>query len=157
MSFRLNHMELTVPPGTLKKERENIQAFYGDIFGFQMIETGEILGHVLDFSDSVLIGADDFTQFFLIAEHPDYLQPKAEDHIGFLFDNWDEVDEKLEKIREFQKKDPRVELTHINEDFEAGGQLTHFFYFRYILPIWIDVQYLKWQEGLEPTKKWSYG
>lgn len=33
-AMRFNHMELTLPPNTLTREREAITAFYGEVFGF---------------------------------------------------------------------------------------------------------------------------
>lgn len=156
MPLRFNHMELTLPPGTLKKERENIANFYGEIFGFTCIEVPMV---DLDVSDKYLISTDDeFSQFFFLAEDPKYLKPDSYDHIGFLMDTWDEVDDTLAKVQEYQKKDPRVEIMHtFEDDFEAGPVFTHFYYFRYLLPIWIDVQYLEFKDGMKPAKQWHYG
>lgn len=154
MPLRFNHMELTVPIGMLKKERENIAAFYGEIFGFTCIEVPMV---ELDVPDKYLISTDhEFSQFFFLAEDPKHMDLKSYDHIGFLMDTWEEIDATLEKVKAWQKKDPRVELMHLNSDFEAGPVFTHFYYFRYLLPIWIDVQYLKWKDGMKPAKQWSY-
>jgi hypothetical protein len=155
MPLRFNHMELTVPVGTLKKERENLAGFYGEIFGFTCIEVPMV---ELDVNDKFLMSSDtEFSQFFFLAEDPKHLEPQSYDHIGFLMDNWDDVDNTLVKVKEWQKKDPRVQLMHLDSDFEAGPVFTHFYYFRYLLPIWIDVQYLKWKDGMKPLKQWKYG
>lgn len=155
MPLRFNHMELTVPIGMIDKEKENLIAFYGDIFGCTSIEVPMV---DLDVPNKFLISTDtEFSQFFFLAEDPKPLKLESYDHIGFLVDTWDEVDETLEKVKEWQKKDPRVELMHVGDDFEAGPVFTHFYYFRYLLPIWIDVQFLQWKEGMKPAKQWSYG
>jgi len=155
MQVRFNHMELTVPIGMLKEERENLKAFYGDIFGFTGIEVPMV---DLDVPDKFLLGTDmEFSQFLFLAEDKTPLQPESYDHMGFLVDKWHDVDETLEKVREFQKKDPRVKLMHEDSDFDAGPVLTHFYYFHYLLPIWFDVQYLDFKEGMKPQKVWTYG
>lgn len=155
MPIRFNHMELTVPVGMIDREKDNLNAFYGGIFGFTGIEVPMVN---LDVPNKYLISTDtEFSQFFFIAEDPKFLQPRSYDHIGFLVDTWEEVDKTLEKVREFQKRDSRVELMHENSDFEAGPVFTHFYYFRYLLPIWIDVQFLQFKEGLKPVKQWRYG
>ena len=154
MPIRFNHMELTVPVGMLKQERDNLRAFYGDIFGFTCIEVPMV---DLNVSDKFLLSSDtEFSQFFFLAEDARYLQPQSYDHIGFLVDRWEDVDNTLAKVQEFQKKDPRVELMHLDSDFEAGPVFTHFYYFRYLLPIWIDVQFLQWKDGMKPMKQWKY-
>ena len=159
MGIRFNHMELTVEPGMLKRERQNIIDFYHGIFGFQCIEVPMVELDWDKTADKFLIGTDtEFSQFFFLAEDPKYLQPKSYDHLGFLLDSWEEVDTTLAKVQEFQRRDPRVEITHLfDDDFEAGPVFTHFYYFRYLLPIWIDVQFLQWKDGMKPAKQWSYG
>ncbi len=160
MPIRFNHMELTVPIGMIDKEKENLVAFYGDIFGFTGIEVPMV---DLDVPNKYLISSDaEFSQFFFLAEDKTPLTLESFDHMGFLVDEWGEVDTTLAKVQEWQKKDPRVEIMHLDADqnassFETGPVVTHFYYFRYLLPIWIDVQYLKWHEGMKPAKQWSYG
>lgn len=155
MPLRFNHMELTVPIGMLKRERKNIADFYGEIFGFSCIEVPMV---DLDVPDKYLISTDtEFSQFFFLAEDPKHMELKSYDHIGFLMDSWEAVDDTLAKVKAWQEKDSRVELMHLNSDFEAGPVFTHFYYFRYLLPIWIDVQYLKWKDGMKPAKQWAYG
>lgn len=155
MGIRFNHMELTVPPGMLKEEKQNIIDFYSGCFGFTCIEVPMV---ELNVSDKFLISTDpEFSQFFFLAEDPKYLKPDSYDHIGFLMDTWNEVDETFERVKEFQKRDPRVEIMHtFEDDFEAGPVFTHFYYFRYLLPIWIDVQFIQWKEGMKPLKQWVY-
>lgn len=156
MGIRFNHMELTVPPGMLKKEKQNIIDFYSGCFGFTCIEVPMV---ELNVSDKYLISTDtEFSQFFFLAEDPNHMKLESYDHIGFLMDTWDEVDDTYEKVLEFQKRDPRVEIMHtFEDDFESGPVFTHFYYFRYLLPLWIDVQFIQWKEGMKPAKQWTYG
>lgn len=154
MPIRFNHMELTVPVGMLEKEKDNLNAFYGEIFGCIGIEVPMV---ELDVPNKYLLSTDtEFSQFFFIAEDPKFLQPRSYDHIGFLMDNWEDVDRTHALVKEFQKRDPRVEIMHENSDFEAGPVFCHFYYFRYLLPIWIDVQFLQYKEGMIPQKQWRY-
>lgn len=158
MGIRFNHMELTVPVGFLKQERQNIIDFYGGCFGFTCIEV-PMVPNDIHLPDKFLISTDtEFSQFFFLAEDKKYLKPESYDHIGFLMDSWEEVDQTLAKVQEFQKRDPRVEIAHLfDDDFEAGPVFTHFYYFRYLLPIWIDVQFLQWKPGMKPARQWTYG
>ena len=37
-ALRFNHMELTLPPGALERDRDAIVTFYSEVFGFNAIE-----------------------------------------------------------------------------------------------------------------------
>lgn len=156
MGIRFNHMELTVPPGFIKQEKQNIIDFYSGCFGFTCIEVPMV---DINVTDKYLISTDpEFSQFFFLAEDPNHMQLKSYDHIGFLMDTWDEVDATFDKVKAFQERDPRVEIMHtFEDDFEAGPVFTHFYYFRYLLPIWIDVQFIQWKPGMKPARQWQYG
>lgn len=133
---RFNHMELTVPKGTLTPEfRAEIRAFYGDVLGWMVSDT-EIVGGL-----QLLLRPDE-TQFILVAESSRPLQSPGYDHLGLLCDTRAEVDEVLTACQAFAARDDRLQLK-IYEDLHTGNVVVHAFYVKYLLPIWFDVQVIE--------------
>lgn len=133
---RFNHMELTVPKGTLTPEfRAEVGAFYGDVLGWMVTDT-ELLGAV-----QLLLRPDD-TQFILVAESNKPLQSPGYDHLGLLCDTRAEVDEVLAACQSFAAGDDRMRLK-LYDDLHTGNVVVHAFYVKYLLPIWFDVQVIE--------------
>ena len=141
-TMRFNHMELTFPRGTLTKEfREEIDAFYGSVFGWIGVDT-DLLGQ----SCHILL-SEEAQQFILLAESDKPIQSPGFDHLGLLFATREEVDEKLDQVKRYQEKDDRVRIKEY-EDLVTGDLTTRAFYVKYLLPIYFDVQAL--ERGGEP-------
>ena len=152
MPLRFNHMELTLPQGSLDATaRDEIGRFYGDLFGWQALEV-PLLGQ-----QALLLRSDEETsQFILVAESRKPAEVPGYDHLGLLLDRRAEVDAVLERARAWRERDPRVELKEY-EDLEQGDVTVHAFYVRYRLPVWFDVQCMEWRAGAAPARRWSYG
>ncbi len=92
-NMRFNHMELTLPLGTLTDEfRAEAREFFGDGFGWTATDT-HILGQ-----NALLLSTDPATsQFILLAEHREPMAPPPYDHLGVLCDTREEVDAVLAK------------------------------------------------------------
>jgi hypothetical protein len=134
--MRFNHMELTFPRGTLTKEfREEVDAFYGSIFGWKTMDT-EVVGQLCHLLQP------DPDQFILLAESDKPISSPGYDHLGLLQDTREEVDEILEGCRRYGEKDARVQLKEY-KDMTYPNLVVHAFYVRYLLPIWFDVQVLE--------------
>src|ERR1700733_11071576 len=126
-------MELNFPVGTLSKEvREEIDAFYGSIFGWSAADT-EVVGQLCH----ILLPDPD--QFILLAESDKPMSSPGYDHLGLLQDSRDEVDRLLEEGEGFAEKDDRVKIIRY-EDLEYPGLTVHAFYVKYLLPVFFDVQ-----------------
>lgn len=151
-SLRINHMELTLAPGTLEKEKQNINDFYADVFGFEGIEVPMVQ---LDCPKYLLKFDKEASQFLFLTEEKEALVSKSFDHIGIVVDNRAVVDEALRKCRVWQQKDARVEIMDV-QDMDAAMLNNHSFYVRYILPLWIEIQALEYRPGFEPQKRWRY-
>ena len=133
-TMRFNHMELTFPRGMLTPDfRAEVDAFYGDVFGWQGIDT-EVVGQMCHIM--LLDGAE---QFILLAEGSKPLSSPGYDHLGLLFGTRAEVDEKLEQVKLHQEKDDRVKIQEY-DDLVNGDFVTHSFYVKHLLPIYFDVQ-----------------
>ena len=131
--MRFNHMEMTFPVGTLTQEfREEIDAFYGSIFGWTALDT-EVVGQ------SCHLLLPDRDQFILLAESGKPMSSPGFDHLGLLQDTRAEVDGLLVACQRYRDKDDRVQIQEY-EDLVYPGLTVHAFYVKYLLPIYFDVQ-----------------
>lgn len=149
-ALRFNHMELTLPSGTLERDQEQIKAFYQDVFDFDSIEVP-----LFDNTGLLLRSDEETSQFLLLMEQEKYLHSPGYDHLGFIFDSREEVDATLAKCKAWQAKDERVKIKEY-EDLVITPTTTHAFYVHYLLPIWFDVQVIEYDEGTQPQKQWVY-
>lgn len=133
-TMRFNHMELTFSPGTLTTEfREEIDAFYGSVFGWVGVDT-EVVGQLCH-----ILLSEEAQQFILLAESDKPMQSPGYDHLGLLFATRAEVNDKLEQCKRYQEKDDRVQIKEY-DDLVIGDLTTYAFYVKYLLPIYFDVQ-----------------
>lgn len=134
-TLRFNHMELTLSRGALGDDgRADIRAFYGEVFDFEALDV-PILGQL-----GLLLRTDEATsQFLLLMESETPIDAPGYDHLGFLYDTREQVDDRLEQVKRWQEKDERVRIKEY-EDLVTGATTVHAFYVRYLLPIWFDVQ-----------------
>jgi hypothetical protein len=132
--IRLNHMELTLPRGTLTDVfRKEVDDFYGSIFGWRGIDT-EVVGQDVHI---MLIG--ERGDFILLAESDKPMSSPGYDHLGLLHGTRAEVDAKLEECRGYAAHDERVQIKDY-DDLVTGDLVVRAFYVKYLLPIWFDVQ-----------------
>ncbi|HET9542175.1 MAG TPA: hypothetical protein VFP02_03780, partial [Acidimicrobiales bacterium] len=114
--------------------RADIRAFYGEVFDFEALDV-PILGQL-----GLLLRTDEATsQFLLLMESETPIDAPGYDHLGFLYDTREQVDDRLEQVKRWQEKDERVRIKEY-EDLVTGATTVHAFYVRYLLPIWFDVQ-----------------
>jgi len=147
--IRFNHMELTVPPGSFDSGlRDDLKSFFGGVLGWEAIDI-EIVG-----GKQLLMRPDD-GQFILVAEHERSMSAPGYDHLGFLCESREEVDQILAACQRFQTGDDRLKLKAY-DDLITGNVTVHAFYFKYLLPIWFDVQSIDHQPGTGPQQRWTY-
>jgi hypothetical protein len=149
-TLRFNHMELTLPPGALERDRDAIVTFYSEVFGFNAIEVP-----LFDAAGLLLATDDEVSQFLLLMEQDEHLHSPGYDHLGFLCESRAEVDDLMAKCKQWQKKDDRVCIKEY-EDLVIAPTTTHAFYLQYLLPIWFDIQVIEYEAGTEPKKSWVY-
>lgn len=148
-NMRFNHMELTFPRGVLTQEfRDDVDSFYSGVLGWNALDTKVVnqLCHLLQPDDG---------QFILLAEGSKPLESPGYDHLGLLMDTRAEVDDVLARCQEFQQRDDRLQLK-IYEDLAGPTIVVHAFYFKYLLPIWFDVQCMEYPQGPRPGPRWQY-
>lgn len=149
-AMRFNHMELTLPVGTLSRDRDAIIAFYGEVFGFDAIDVP-----LFDTSGLLLRTDTETSQFLLLMEQEQHLHSPGFDHLGFLYESRAEVDEKLALCKQWANKDNRVRIKEY-DDLIINPTVTHAFYVQFLLPIWFDIQVIEYEQGKAPTRSWVY-
>jgi hypothetical protein len=143
-------MELTLPPGTLARDRDAIVSFYSEVFGLDAIDVP-----LFDSTGLLLRTDTETSQFLLLMEQEKHLNSPGYDHLGFLYDTREEVDEKLSLCKQWQKKDARLKLKEY-DDLIIPPTTTHAFYVQYLLPIWFDIQVIEYKSGTAPQQGWVY-
>lgn len=133
--LRFNHMELTLPRGSLDDDgRADIKAFYGEVFGFEALDVP-----IFDQQGLLLRTDPETSQFLLLMESDGPMDSPGYDHLGFLYPTREEVDDKLDEVKRWQEKDDRIQVKEY-DDLHTGNTIVHAFYVRHLLPIWFDVQ-----------------
>ena len=131
--MRFNHMEMTFPIGSLTKSfREEIDAFYGSVFGWSALDT-EVVGQ------SCHLLMPDQEQFILLAESDKPMSSPGYDHLGLLQETRQDVDDLLDACERYAEKDDRVMIKRY-EDLVYAELTVHAFNVKYLLPIYFDVQ-----------------
>jgi hypothetical protein len=158
---RFNHIELTMPKGTLDDTgKKEIVDFYHDLFGWTeatiesssknttLSETQRRFIEQLSRPGYLILRCSpampDQSLILSEAEKPlDIGEGGIPSHAGLLLDSFDEVRDVYAKAKARQKNDPDVQLMNENNvndpDFD-GPNLG--FYLRYKSPLWWDVQFI---------------
>jgi hypothetical protein len=149
MALRFNHMELTFPPGTLTPDfRREVDSVFVDILGWRATDADVVGQHT-----HILLPDDG--QFILLAEGKRWMDSPGYDHLGFLLDSREEVDDVLTSLEKFAGTDERMRIKRY-DDLVTGNLTVHAFYFKFLLPIWFDVQCLEHASGHAPKRAWQY-
>ncbi|MEM9621460.1 MAG: hypothetical protein AAF993_07405 [Pseudomonadota bacterium] len=134
MDLRFNHMELTIPKGTLTDEWiGDFEAFYGDVFGWSGKRWRSLGGYLVD-------AGDNQDQFLLVVDAEKHLQSPGMDHLGLHGKSREHILEMWDKVQRWKAKDDRVETVDQYE-FDTGRYLVTAFYVKYLLPIYFDVMF----------------
>jgi len=151
--MRFNHMELTVPRGTLDERggRADISRFYGEVFGWGSIDV-----ELFEQKNLLLHTDDEVSQFLLLSESDEPMQSPGFDHLGVLVETRAEVDGLLERCQEYAERDERVALKKY-DDLDQQVVVIHAFYVKYILPIYFDIQCMEWRADAVPKRRWTFG
>ena len=147
---RFNHIALSLPPGSLAEYRDGIEKFYGGVLGANVFDydgAGNFL--IISFDEGFP------SQSFVLDESPDYMRAPGFDHVGLEYETYEEVDAIIAACQEFKKTDDRVEINEVSDGADAGYSFRAC-YVKYLLPMRLDIQALRWEPGAEP-KQWRYG
>jgi hypothetical protein len=148
---RMNHMEVTLAPGTLAGTMHDLLGFYCETLGFGHAQLDAFpQPHVFLTTDAAA------SQFIYVAEHAQPMLVGGDDHLGFHMEDRAAVDRLLQACQQRRQSDDRMQIKEL-EDLDLAQTRTHAFYFRYLLPIWFDIQVIEFKPGFEPRQRWTYG
>jgi hypothetical protein len=149
--LRFNHMELTLPPGHLTRDRAAISSFYNEIFDFECFDVP-----IFEQQGLLLRTDPETSQFLLVTEQEEHVRSPGYDHLGFLCENRGRVDEILAACKRRQASEPEIQIKEY-DDLVIGPTTVHAFYVRHLLPIWFDVQVIEYADGSAPQRDWHFG
>ena len=137
----LNHVAVSVDARVLdERGRDDLLAFFGQVFGWTEGDNSTEKGNPLILYTGAL------RQFlYLLPATDEYLRTAHLDHIGLEVGSLEELHTLLGRARDYQAKDPRVEISDIKEMVTHGSTsdytLTHA-YIKFLLPLQIELQHL---------------
>jgi hypothetical protein len=130
--MRFDHMELTIPVGSLTTTlQKEIDDFYGSIFGWSGFDI-DVAGRPCRL---LICGSDQFIQL-LESERP--MHSPGSDHLGLLLECRQDVDAARTSCERDAESDDRVSVER-RDDPAYPGLTVHTFYVNYLLPISFDV------------------
>jgi hypothetical protein len=142
---RFNHVAMSLPAEDLDDEHRTLRAdFYADVFGFF-----DIPMMTIDRKRQVF-QVHNIEQFlFLIAEDDgSSMSCPRLDHFGLSVGAESELDDILDRAKNWQARDDRVDI--IDKNTEDHGMLAiTSIYVRYLLPMMLEIQY--WDYKNEAT------
>ncbi len=137
---RFNHIAMSVSADLLDAEgRAAINAFYGDVFGFEEYEELTKDRHML------VLRAHHHEQFvFLIAEDEPMKAPRL-DHVGMSVATIEDFNAVLERVHAWKEKlGDEIDLIESKVEEYAGALNLHSFYVGYKLPLLFELQHFEY-------------
>jgi hypothetical protein len=140
-----NHIAMSMPADALdEKGRDEILAFYSEVFGWEEFPTETIDRKRLVMK---VYNMDQFV--YLHAEEPPMSGPRL-DHFGLGVATVEELDEFYERSKRYRDKDDRVDIIDRKVDEFTGVTLTSF-YVKYLLPLMVEIQHYDWHPSAQPA------
>lgn len=133
---RMNHVAMSVEAGWLDEAcRAEIADFYGDVFGWTRVESGEE-------SNPLVMMTQEWGDFVYIYPSRDgeYMRTPRLDHYGFRVATLDELDAVLEKAKKRAETDDRVQIIDKKSRRFATTTLTSC-YIGFLLPLMVELQH----------------
>jgi hypothetical protein len=145
---RLNHFAMTVPREHLSSEGSaSVAALFEECLGFRELtgwtKEGELLVLYSSGRDDVASIHDPDVSYVVFIGHdrPATANPgNMGDHVGLTFASYEEWQDCLSRFQAAAARDDRVELGG-PEVLESEHEKEHRFYFRFLMPIAVEVQF----------------
>jgi hypothetical protein len=137
---RLNHVAMTMDPASLDDAgREQIRAFYGDVFGWSEGDNSGESGNPL------IMMTGEFMQFVYLLPGDPALACPTLDHFGLQVSSVEEIEMIVGKAKAWEAKDDRVKIIDVKAR-ETGGPAGQYVltsaYIGYLLPMMVELQHL---------------
>ena len=137
---RMNHVALSLPADALDADgRAAINAFYGDVFGFEEYED------LTKDRQQLVLRAHHHEQFvFLIADDDPMAAPRL-DHFGISVSTLADFEEVHRRAAAWKEREPdAVDLIDPTVEEYVGMLNLHSFYVRYRLPLMVETQHFEY-------------
>ena len=131
-----NHVAMSVAPTLLVdgQDKDDLIAFYRDVFGWNHLEMMDTPGERLVFHTYSL------EQFVFLHGDPAPMQCPRLDHFGFSVGTETELDDVLALARAYQLRDERVDIIDKHRDDHGPIKITAA-YIGFLLPMMIEIQW----------------
>lgn len=141
----LNHLEITVAPGTLEDDWcRALDQLLVDILGWGAGETKRFPHQVTGEPVVARFYQINEDQFAVLNEHHHHQSPGHDDHVGFFVESREALQDILARIKALAARDDRVHFMNLPDGelstMTEGDVVTGGFYVKYLLPIHLDFQ-----------------
>lgn len=138
---RFNHVAMSMAADMLDEQhRADITRFYGEVFGWEEHPT------MTADRKRLVMGVQSYDQFVFLVAEDEPMTTAPLDHFGMAVDSLEEMMIVLDRARAAAAADDRVEI--IDHQVEDHGVLQlHNFYVKYLLPLWVEVQFFDVESG----------
>jgi hypothetical protein len=137
---RLNHVAMTMAPESLDDTgRDEIRAFYGDVFGWVEGDNSGETGNPL-----IMMTGEVMQFVYLLPGDPALACPTL-DHFGLEVSSVEEIEAIVAKAKAWQAKDDRVKIIDVKArqgEGPRGRYVLTSAYIGYLLPMMVELQHL---------------
>jgi hypothetical protein len=137
---RLNHVAMTMDPASLDdRGRDEIRAFYGDVFAWSEGDNSGESGNPL-----IMMTGEVMQFVYLLPGDPALACPTL-DHFGLELSSVEEIEEIVAKAKAWQAKDDRVKIIDVKARGAEGPRGSYVLtsaYIGYLLPMMVELQHL---------------
>ena len=139
---RINHVAISVDAEVMNEEgRAALLDFYSEVFGWVEGDNSTETGNPL------ILYTGSMGQFlYLLPAKDAFMVTPNMDHFGMEVASREELVELLDRVKEYQRKDPRVRVT------DVGAMVTRYqdnrytltnAYIWFLIPLWIELQHVE--------------
>jgi hypothetical protein len=144
---RINHVAISVDADVMDAEgRAALLQFYSEVFGWIEGDNSTEKGNPL------ILYTGSLGQFlYLLPAKDEFMVTPNMDHFGIEVSSKDEMQEILERVRAFQRKDSRVRVTEVGAMTTRYGEKEYTLtnaYVWFLLPLWIELQHIERRTGV---------
>lgn len=145
-SPRINHVAISVDAEVMDDEgRAALLDFYSDVFGWFEGDNSTEKGNPL------ILYTGSLGQFlYLLPAQDEFMVTPNMDHFGVEVSSKEEMQEILDRVTAYQRKDPRARVT------DVGAMTTRYqdkeytltnAYIWFLIPLWIELQHIERRRG----------
>lgn len=138
---RINHVAISVDAVVMDDDgRAALLDFYSEVFGWIEGDNSTERGNPL------ILYTGSLGQFlYLLPATDDFMVTPEMDHFGIEVSSTEELQEILDRVRDYQRKDPRVRVTDVGTmttRYQDREYLLTNAYIWFLIPLWIELQHV---------------